>query len=94
MPLSERQSMTGHKRYLKEYLESQVAGNNRPLYSKVDHYWFKVAHNYEPLALVVFWAGVKGAGPVHCMPLGSGIEDSSTTHPSRGYGLTRWGRKT
>ena len=32
-------------------LESQVAQNNRPLYPKVDHYWFKVAHNYEPLAL-------------------------------------------
>ena len=35
------------------YLESQVAGNNRPLYPKVGHYWFKVAHNYEPLALQV-----------------------------------------
>ena len=33
------------------YLDSQVAGNNRPLYPKVDRYWFKVAHNYEPLAL-------------------------------------------
>ena len=33
------------------YLDSQVAGNNRPLYPKVDHYWFKVAHNFEPLAL-------------------------------------------
>ena len=32
------------------HLESQVAGNNRPLYPKVDHYWFKVAYNYEPLA--------------------------------------------
>ena len=35
------------------YLDSQVAQNNRPLYPKVDHYWFKVAHNYEPLALQV-----------------------------------------
>ena len=35
------------------YLDSQVAGNNRPLYPKVDHYWFKAAHNYEPLALQV-----------------------------------------
>ena len=32
-------------------LDSQVARNNRPLYPKVDHYWFKVAHSYEPLAL-------------------------------------------
>ena len=40
------------------YLESQVAGNNRPLYPKVDHYWFTVAHNYEPLALQVCPAGV------------------------------------
>ena len=23
------------------YLDSQIAGNNRPLYPKVDHYWFK-----------------------------------------------------
>ena len=37
----------------RNYLDSQVAGNNRPLYPKVDHYWFKVAHNYEPLALQV-----------------------------------------
>ena len=35
------------------YLESQVAGNNRPLYPKVNQYWFKVAHHYEPLALQV-----------------------------------------
>ena len=35
------------------YLDSQVAGSNRPLYPKVDHYWFKVARNYEPLALQV-----------------------------------------
>ena len=35
------------------YLDSQVAGNYRPLYPKVDHYWFKVAHNHEPLALQV-----------------------------------------
>ena len=35
------------------YLDSQVAGNSRPLYPKVDHYWFKVAHNYEPRALQV-----------------------------------------
>ena len=33
------------------HLDSQVAGNNRPLYPKVDHYWFKVAHNYGLLAL-------------------------------------------
>ena len=33
-----------------ECLDSQVAGNNRPLYAKVDHYWLKIAHNYEPLA--------------------------------------------
>ena len=40
------------------YLDSQVAGNNRPLYPKVDHYWLKVAHNnYEPLALQVFFSG-------------------------------------
>ena len=41
-------------------MDNQVAGNNRPLYPKVDHYWFKVAHNYEPLALQVgfnFWNG-------------------------------------
>ena len=30
-----------------------MAGNNGPLYPKVDHYWFKVAHNSEPLALQV-----------------------------------------
>ena len=35
------------------FLDSQVAGNNRPLYPKVDHYWFKVAHNCEPLAVQV-----------------------------------------
>ena len=35
----------------KNNLDSQVVGNNRPLYPKVDHYWFKVAHNYVPLAL-------------------------------------------
>ena len=35
------------------YLDSQVAGNNRPLYPRVDHYWFKVAPNYEPQALQV-----------------------------------------
>ena len=41
---------------VKEYLDSQVAGRNRPLYHKVDHHWFKVAHNDEPLALqVVVW---------------------------------------
>ena len=34
-------------------LDRQVAGNYRPLYPKVDHYWLKVAHNYEPLALQV-----------------------------------------
>ena len=36
---------------LKKHLDSQVAGNDRPPYPKVDHYWFKVAQNYEPLAL-------------------------------------------
>ena len=36
-----------------KYLDSQVAGNNRALYPKVEHYWFKVAHNFEPLALQV-----------------------------------------
>ena len=40
------------------YLDIQVAGNNGPLYPKVDHYWFKLAHNYEPLALQVGLAGV------------------------------------
>ena len=35
-------------------LDSQVAGNHRPLYPKVDPYWFTVAHNYEPLALQVY----------------------------------------
>ena len=38
-------------------LDSQLAGHNRPLYPKVDHYWFKVAHNYEPLALWSFSGG-------------------------------------
>ena len=33
-------------------LDSHVAGNNGPLYPKVDHFWLKVAHNYEPLALL------------------------------------------
>ena len=35
------------------HLDSQVAGNNRPLYPKVDHYWFQVAHNYEPLDISI-----------------------------------------
>ena len=35
------------------YLDSQVAGNNRPPYPRVDHYWFKVAHNDELLAVQV-----------------------------------------
>ena len=35
------------------YLHSQVAGNYRPLYPKVDHFWFKVAQNREPLPLQV-----------------------------------------
>ena len=34
-------------------LNSQVAGNDRPLYPKVDQYWLKVAHSYAPLALQV-----------------------------------------
>ena len=38
---------------IRTYLDSQVAGNNRPLHPKVDHYWFKVPQNYEPLALQV-----------------------------------------
>ena len=38
---------------LYKYLDSQVAQNNRSLQPKVDHYWFKVAHNYKPLALQV-----------------------------------------
>ena len=33
------------------YVDGQVAGDNRPLYAKVEHYWFEVARNYEPLAL-------------------------------------------
>ena len=33
------------------HLDSQVAGNNGPVYPKVDHYWCKVAHDYELLAL-------------------------------------------
>ena len=43
------------------YLHSQVAENCRPLCPKVDHYWFKVAHNYETLALQVrlFLRGVR-----------------------------------
>ena len=35
-------------------MDSQVAGNDTPLYLKVDHSWFKVAQNYEPLALQVY----------------------------------------
>ena len=46
----------------REYLEIQVAQNNRPLYPKVAHYWFKVAHNYEPLALQVGCPGCRGEG--------------------------------
>ena len=34
---------------IKGILDSQVAGNNGPLYPKVDHHWFEVPHNYEPL---------------------------------------------
>ena len=37
----------------RDSLDNQVAGNTRPQYPKVDHYWFKLAHNYEPLALQV-----------------------------------------
>ena len=37
-----------------------MAEKYRPLYPKVDHYWCKVAHNYEPLALHVDpWLGQK-----------------------------------
>ena len=37
------------------YMDSQVAGNNLPLYPQVDHYWFnEIAQNHEPLALQVF----------------------------------------
>ena len=46
---------------LKGYLDSQVAGNDRPLYPKVDHYWLQVAHNYEPLALQVVGEVLAGA---------------------------------
>ena len=46
----------------KACLDIQVAGNNRPLYPEVDHYWFKVAHIYEPLALQVVAAV---ATPIH-----------------------------
>ena len=42
-------------KYRGTYLDSQVARNNRPLYPKVDHHWFEVARNYEPLALQVYW---------------------------------------
>ena len=43
-----------------DYLDSQVAGNNGPLYPKVDHYWFKVAHKLPIMWVVVevmvpFW---------------------------------------
>ena len=44
-------ALTSFRVLAKADLDSQVAGNNRPLYPKVDHCWFKVAHNYEPLAL-------------------------------------------
>ena len=43
------------------YGDSQVAGNNRLLYPKVDPSWFKVAHKYEPLALQVD-RGLPGQG--------------------------------
>ena len=36
-----------------EYLERQVAQNNRPLYPKVAQNISKVAHNYWPLAFQV-----------------------------------------
>ena len=53
-PKSPRLSQKWSKAWDPEaYLDSQVAGNNRPLHPKVDQYWFKVAHNSEPLALQV-----------------------------------------
>ena len=36
-----------------DYMGSQIVGNNWPLYPKVDHHWFQVAHSYEPLAVWV-----------------------------------------
>ena len=36
-------------------LDSQVAGNKRPLYPKVEHSWLKC--NYEPLALLLLVIG-------------------------------------
>ena len=41
------------------YLDSQVARNYRTLYPKLDR--FKVAHNYEPLALQVLRYGLAGS---------------------------------
>ena len=38
-------------KYTEPLLVEQVAGNNWPLYPKVNHHWFKVAQNDEPLAL-------------------------------------------
>ena len=43
-------------------MDSQAAGNNRPLYPKIDHYWFKVAYTYEPLALQVM--RIADSGPI------------------------------
>ena len=40
------------------YSDSQVAGSYRPLHPKVDHSWFKVAHNYELLALQAWTPGM------------------------------------
>ena len=56
---------------LKLHLDSQVAGNNRPLYPKVDHYLFKVAHNYEPLALQagILWEFPENRGHSCGVPL-------------------------
>ena len=37
--------LIGNRHIDNSNLDSQVAGNNRPLYPKVDHHWFKVAHS-------------------------------------------------
>ena len=56
-------------------LKSQVAQNNRPLYPKVDNYWFKVACNYEPLALQVC-ISTRAYGLGFSMPLGYAVIES------------------
>ena len=61
------------------YLDSQVAGNYRPLDPKVDHYWFKVAHNDEPVALQVA-LGLVGPPP-------------HATLQASGHNSSRWRRE-